>query len=612
MKKLKNQIFETETEASRQREELRTQLIQDHEQILQKTVKTKEDEIGSLTKELEEALEHVENLKKIRNEEMLLAENSKEQVLIMAQHEQKSLSERLHEALANLDACQKELDKHRLDANTRLEKDRCSISELQIEVSKLRNSMQDKQNTYDHEKEKLMEKLSLEKQEQINAENETNVLKSTLKLANDREKQMVEQVQDLKLKLDLLTNDKEKTLIELNDTQKKLDDIQAEKDRVENLKVKLNETVQLLQDEKQKLTFDLEQIKMKSKNQEEIHFYTQDELNELKITHDKLLIEFEDVEKQGQHWKNQYNEVQKELHQIRLEQEQFKMQLALGEESKDAEHRQMQNLKLKINELETTKLSLEKELNYLRSSSSTDQETLRLKINTLNQTIEDIRGREKRLEDQRHQLEQQLSLSQQQVKDLNCQVQGKDGQLGELFTTIARLEASKKELQVKINNVATLLHHVRSNSSSRSRPATPTRSTSSGRRSSSPWPSSQSESVAPADADFETIKKDIRDLVTKIGQISKDRDEAHHHVVALKRQNDDLVSTNADLDEKFIGQKRKSKQFEEQLKRLESKVAQTDMHLADQVGECRRNLGAKIQSLINGLLLLTGGETRGS
>ena len=128
VKKLKNQIFESETEGGRQREELRAQLIQDHEQVLQKTMKTKEDEICTLTKELEEALDHVENLKQMRNEEMLLAENAKEQVLIMAQHEQKSLSERLHEALANLETCQKELDKHRLDANTRLEKDRCSIS----------------------------------------------------------------------------------------------------------------------------------------------------------------------------------------------------------------------------------------------------------------------------------------------------------------------------------------------------------------------------------------------------------------------------------------------------------------------------------------------------
>ena len=132
MKKLKNQIYETEAEANRQREALKAQLTHEHEQVLHKTIKNKDDEISSLTKELEESFDNVENLKKMRNEDFLLAENSKEQVLIMAQNEQKSLSERLHEALANLDTCQKELDKHRLDANAKLEKDRCSISELQI------------------------------------------------------------------------------------------------------------------------------------------------------------------------------------------------------------------------------------------------------------------------------------------------------------------------------------------------------------------------------------------------------------------------------------------------------------------------------------------------
>ena len=94
------------------------------------------------------------------------------------------------------------------------------------------------------------------------------------------------------------------------------------------------------------------------------------------------------------------------------------------------------------------------------------------------------------MEDQRHNLEICLSNSQQEVKDLHVKLNGQDGRMGELFTTMARLEGSKKDLESQISNVASLLHHVRSSSShstSRSRPSTPTRpSRASHRRASSP------------------------------------------------------------------------------------------------------------------------------
>ena len=79
------------------------------------------------------------------------------------------------------------------------------------------------------------------------------------------------------------------------------------------------------------------------------------------------------------------------------------------------------------------------------------------------------------------------------------------------------------------------------------------------------------------------IKKDIRDLVAKIGHAGKERDEAYHHLAAVKRQHNDMIEINADLEAKFVGQKKKSKTFEEQLKRLESKMVQNDLQLADQV-----------------------------
>ena len=68
-----------------------------------------------------------------------------------------------------------------------------------------------------------------------------------------------------------------------------------------------------------------------------------------------------------------------------------------------------------------------------------------------------------------------MNHAQQEVKDINIKLHGHDGRLGELYSTIAKLESEKKETEVKLASVASLLHHVRSSSNSRSRPPTPTR-----------------------------------------------------------------------------------------------------------------------------------------
>ena len=83
--------------------------------------------------------------------------------------------------------------------------------------------------------------------------------------------------------------------------------------------------------------------------------------------------------------------------------------------------------------------------------------------------------------------------------------------------------------------------------------------------------------------DFEQIKGDIRDLVGRISQAAKDRDESLHQVASLKRQNDQLLENTVGLEEKLSTQKKKSRSFEDQLRKVELKVAHSDANLADQV-----------------------------
>ena len=82
---------------------------------------------------------------------------------------------------------------------------------------------------------------------------------------------------------------------------------------------------------------------------------------------------------------------------------------------------------------------------------------------------------------------------------------------------------------------------------------------------------------------FFKILGDIRDLVGRISQAAKDRDESLHQVASLKRQNDQLLENTVGLEEKLSTQKKKSRSFEDQLRKVELKVAHSDANLADQV-----------------------------
>ena len=122
------------------------------------------------------------------------------------------------------------------------------------------------------------------------------------------------------------------------------------------------------------------------------------------------------------------------------------------------------------------------------------------------------RARERKLEDQRHNLEICLSNSQQETTDLHVQLNGQEGRMGEVFSTMARLEGAKKDLETQISNVASLLHHVRSSSAhstSRSRPSTPNRSSRASnnhRASSFQETSALSSKNSGGEVDFEQIK----------------------------------------------------------------------------------------------------------
>ena len=134
IKKLKQELVELENEAVRQREDLKHSLEAEFKIKIDKVQNEKEDGMTQLKRDLDETNLNLESSRKSHREEILLIENSKQQSLALAHQEQRVLSERLNETLNNMEEVNRELERHRREASSRLEKDRSSISDLQIEV----------------------------------------------------------------------------------------------------------------------------------------------------------------------------------------------------------------------------------------------------------------------------------------------------------------------------------------------------------------------------------------------------------------------------------------------------------------------------------------------
>ena len=75
--------------------------------------------------------------------------------------------------------------------------------------------------------------------------------------------------------------------------------------------------------------------------------------------------------------------------------------------------------------------------------------------------MDEMRARERKLEDQRHNLELSLSDAQQEIKALKVNLNGSEGRIGEMHATIVRLETSKKDVESKLASVCGLLQQFR-------------------------------------------------------------------------------------------------------------------------------------------------------
>jgi rootletin len=111
-------------------------------------------------------------------------------------------------------------------------------------------------------------------------------------------------------------------------------------------------------------------------------------------------------------------------------------------------------------ELESHLELTRQELGKLRSRSDEEDERSRGREQELASRLEDGRCRERKLEDQKHNLEVCLADATQQLQELKARLGGSEGRVRALDAQLTQMETQKKEIEQKLSSVVLILRRI--------------------------------------------------------------------------------------------------------------------------------------------------------
>lgn len=103
---------------------------------------------------------------------------------------------------------------------------------------------------------------------------------------------------------------------------------------------------------------------------------------------------------------------------------------------------------------------IRQELGKSRCKGNQDEHRYHTREQELISRIEDGRSREKRLEDQKHNLEVCLADATQQIQELKARLGGAEGRVRALDEQLAIVEANKKDTENKLSSIGHTLRRI--------------------------------------------------------------------------------------------------------------------------------------------------------
>ncbi|XP_050294395.1 rootletin isoform X2 [Anthonomus grandis grandis] len=577
--KLRQQNEESVKKLTEEREKIRTSLEKRLQQSMQQLTNEKNTEIQQLSERIEALQNHIDNLCQQHEELMLRAENDKQQALLIAHHDQKAIHDKLEATRRELDEERESFERLKRDANSRIDQDRVLINQLKDDLNKFKAKLEESKTRNEEEKLALQQKIDEIRIERDNVQNEVENLKVQLHLAEDKSESVSNLLHETTRKLKEVENNSECLRKELTDVRRLLADSNFEKEKYHNTNKELRDHVKRTESEKREQARQLEDAYQKISSLEEAKSATEHERA-------RLQAQIREIEKEHMQSQHKVQSIQEELQKAQTagsqqQQEEKELQARLLNEVEERErsHQEIHQLRKQMSELERNLEQTRQELNRTRCHSGQLEEQWHAREQDLLIHLEDARVKEKRLEDQKHNLEVCLVDATQQIQELKAKLGGAEGRVRALETHLAQLESSKREIEQKLFSVISTLRRIAGIQLDGS-VSLPYRLLSPSRR----WSPARGheEKDGSVDVDPEAVRKGVRNLMQQVAQIERERDDYKTQVQTVKKQLQEASDNQNKGDHKITKIMQSLRTLQEEKGSLEATLGQKNVELKSQ------------------------------
>nr|CAD7568360.1 unnamed protein product [Timema californicum] len=457
---LKKQHEDTSRKLMEEKEQIRLSLEKRLQQTVSQLTSEKDQEIMNLQERVDILQQHIDSICQQHEEVLLRAENDKQQSLLLAQRDQQALQEKLDSTRRELEDWKGGLERLNRESSARAEQDRCASNQLRDEFARLKTRLDECRYSLLEERVRLEGRISEVRKEREILQQECEELRVQLHLSEDKIDALTTQLHDTSRRLKEVDTSCEGMRKELTDIRRQLTDTSYEKEKYQSSNKELREHIKRIEGDKREQGRSLEEALQKIASLEDVRSSLEAE----RVRLQGLLRELERKELTTSH---QLQNLQEELQRshaansaIQGEEKELQARLATETEERERAQQESHQLRKQIVELDGTLDMARQEMTRMRARAEEGEERWRAREQELLVRLEDSRGRERKLEDQRHNLEVCLADATQQLQELKARLGGSEGRVRALDGQLQQLEAAKKEVEQKLSSIGSTLRRI--------------------------------------------------------------------------------------------------------------------------------------------------------
>ncbi|CRK87834.1 CLUMA_CG001622, isoform A [Clunio marinus] len=583
-----------------EKEQIRMALEKRMNQTLQALEANKDAEIHMLKEQFEGLQMHLDSTVQQHEEVLIRAENDKQQALMLAHRDKQAVIEKLEAVSRELKNEAENCERMKREFTSRIEKDRNVIAALREDITKVKSKLEENRIRAEEEQNKFELQISAIKEERENSLREVEELKVQLRLSEDKVDAYNHELSDTMRKLRESENNSEVQRKELTDTRRYLADSNIEKEKYATSNKELRDHIKRVEVQRREQSRSIEDALQKITSLEE----TRNTLENDKVRLSTILKETENnVTKITQELGAATNNIQKlQTNASQKDNQEKELQGRLNNEIEEKERilQELHNLKKQVCDLDQNLHATRQELGRARCKANQDDGRFHCREQELIGRIEEGRGREKRLEDQKHNLEVCLADATQQIQELKARLGGAEGKVRALDDQLMHSEACKKDAEIKLSSIGHTLRRIAGvqldgSVSMPYRLLSPSRRYSPARGCQADFHESRSLSGDNliVDVDPELVRKGVRTLMHQVAQIERERDDFKTQLCTAKKQIQEAGEVNCRNESKICKMQQNLRAVQEEKACVESQLKQKTNALC----ACEEALKGKTEEL---------------